>query len=139
VPNEIVIEAMIKGLRPGPTTQYFARKPPQTLEKLKIAQAKAKSQVEAETGQAEAEATQAQAEAEAGPSMPTETEPVAPEEKTVDQIAPEKIEAPAPKALIENIDYIIRHASGKKLPKGEIMEARHYARKNEISEGSLGF
>jgi hypothetical protein len=34
VPIEIVIEAMIKGLRPGPTTQYFARKPPQTLEKL---------------------------------------------------------------------------------------------------------
>jgi hypothetical protein len=32
--NEIIIEAMIKGLRPGPTTQYFARKPPQTLEKL---------------------------------------------------------------------------------------------------------
>jgi hypothetical protein len=28
VPNEIVIGAMIKGLRPGPTTQYFARKPP---------------------------------------------------------------------------------------------------------------
>jgi hypothetical protein len=34
VPNEIVIEAMIKGLRPGPTAQYIARKPPQTLEKL---------------------------------------------------------------------------------------------------------
>jgi hypothetical protein len=34
VPNGIVIEAMIKGLRPGPTAQYFARKPPQTLEKL---------------------------------------------------------------------------------------------------------
>jgi hypothetical protein len=34
VPNEIVIESMIKGLRPGPTTQYFARKPPQTLKKL---------------------------------------------------------------------------------------------------------
>jgi hypothetical protein len=34
VPNEIVIEAVIKGLRPGPSTQYFARKPPQTLEKL---------------------------------------------------------------------------------------------------------
>jgi hypothetical protein len=34
VPIEIVIEAMIKGLRLGPTTQYFARKPPQTLEKL---------------------------------------------------------------------------------------------------------
>jgi hypothetical protein len=34
VPNEIVIEAMIKGFRLGPTAQYFARKPPQTLEKL---------------------------------------------------------------------------------------------------------
>jgi hypothetical protein len=34
VPNEIVVEAMIKGLRLGPTAQYFARKPPQTLEKL---------------------------------------------------------------------------------------------------------
>jgi hypothetical protein len=34
MPNEIFIEAMIKGLRPGPTTQYFARKPPHTLEKL---------------------------------------------------------------------------------------------------------
>jgi hypothetical protein len=28
VPNEIIIEAMIKGLRPGLTAQYFARKPP---------------------------------------------------------------------------------------------------------------
>jgi hypothetical protein len=28
VPNEIFIEAMIKGLRLGPTAQYFARKPP---------------------------------------------------------------------------------------------------------------
>jgi hypothetical protein len=34
VPNEIDIGAMIKGLLLGPTTQYFARKPPQTLEKL---------------------------------------------------------------------------------------------------------
>jgi hypothetical protein len=34
VPNEIVIEAMIKGLRQGPTTRYFARKPPQNFGKL---------------------------------------------------------------------------------------------------------
>jgi hypothetical protein len=34
VPNEIIIEAMIKGLRPGPMAQYFAKKPPRTLEKL---------------------------------------------------------------------------------------------------------
>jgi hypothetical protein len=34
VPNEIGIEAMLKGLRSGPTAQYFARMPAQTLEKL---------------------------------------------------------------------------------------------------------
>jgi hypothetical protein len=34
VPNEIIIETMIKGLRLGPTTQYFDRKHPQTLEKV---------------------------------------------------------------------------------------------------------
>jgi hypothetical protein len=33
-PNEIVIETMIKGLCLGSMAQYFARKPPQTLEKL---------------------------------------------------------------------------------------------------------
>jgi hypothetical protein len=41
--------------------------------------------------------------------------PAAPEEKTTGQITPEKIEAPAPESLIENVDYIIRHALGKKL------------------------
>jgi hypothetical protein len=34
VPNEIVIEAMIKGLQLGPIAQYFTRRPPQTLKKL---------------------------------------------------------------------------------------------------------
>jgi hypothetical protein len=34
VPNEIVIEAMIKSLRPGPTTQYFRQEALQTLEKM---------------------------------------------------------------------------------------------------------
>jgi hypothetical protein len=71
-----------------------------------------KTQVEAETRQAEVGATQAQAEAEAGPSVPTETEPASPKEKTTKIIAPEKIEASAPEASNENDDYIIRHASG---------------------------
>jgi hypothetical protein len=79
-----VLDAMLettKALSPAPTK--------------KIAEA-AKMQAEAETRQAEAEATQAQAEVEARPSVPTETEPTAPEEKMTEQIAPKKIEASAP-------------------------------------------
>jgi hypothetical protein len=105
----------------------------------KIAEAEAKSQAKAETGQAEAEATQAQGKTEAGPSVPTETKLVAPEEKTAEQIAPEKIETSAPKDLIKNIDFIIRHASGKKLSKEEILEARHYSRKLKYPKGALVF
>jgi hypothetical protein len=47
--------------------------------------------------------------------VPTETKPVAPEEKTAEQIAPEKTKAPAPEALNEDVDYIFRHPSGEKL------------------------
>jgi hypothetical protein len=63
----------------------------------KVAPTEAKLQAETETRQAEAEATQVQAKTEAGPSVPTEIEPVTPEEKATKQIAPKKIETPAPK------------------------------------------
>jgi hypothetical protein len=63
------------------------------------------------------EATKVQAKAEAGPSVPTETEPVAPEDKIARQIVPEKTEAPAPGAPNEDVDYIIRHASGRNYPR----------------------
>jgi hypothetical protein len=49
------------------------------------------------------------------------TEPAAPEEKATEQTVLEKIEIPAPEALIENVDYIFRHASGKKLSEEEIL------------------
>jgi hypothetical protein len=113
-----------KALSPAPTKE--------------IAEA-VKTQAEAETGQAEAEATQAQAEAEAGPSAPTETGPTALEEKMIEQIALEKIEAPAAEASNKNVDYIIRHASGKKLSQEEILEARHYAQRLKYSKGGLVF
>ena len=112
-----VLDAMLettKALSPAPTK--------------KIVEA-AKAQVEAETGQAEAEAAQVQTKAEVGPSVPIEKERVAPEEKTTEQIASEKIEAPAPEALNKSIDYIIRHASGKELFQEEMLRP-----KIEISE-----
>jgi hypothetical protein len=86
-----------------------------------------------------AEATKVQAKAEAGPSVPIETKPYAPEEKMSGQIAPEKIKALAPKAPNENVDYIIRHASRKKLSQEEILEARHYAQRLKYPKGALVF
>jgi hypothetical protein len=86
-----------------------------------------------------AEAAKAQAEAEAGPSVPSETKAATPENKadqqtsdtslTAGQDMVEKANSPAPEALSEAVDYIYRHASGKKLSEGEIAEARHYAQK----------
>jgi hypothetical protein len=120
---DVVLEST-KSLSPAPTK--------------KIAEA-AIAQAEAETRQAEAEATKTQAEAEAGPSAPAAVKPAAPKEKMAERIAPEKIETPAPDALIENVDYIIRHASGKKLSEEETLEARHYAQKLKYPKGALVF
>jgi hypothetical protein len=122
-----VLDAVLettKALSPAPTK--------------KIAEA-AKAQAETKTRQAEVEATKAQAEAEAGPSESVATKPAALEEKTARKITPEKIETPPPEAPIENIDYFIRHASGKKLSEEEILEARHYARKLKYPKGALVF
>jgi hypothetical protein len=71
--------------------------------------------------------------------MPTETKPAAPEDKTVGQIVSEKTKAPAPKAPVEDVDYIIRHASGKNLSEEEIVEARHYAQRLKYPKGALVF
>jgi hypothetical protein len=89
----------------------------------KIAEA-SKAQPEAETKQTEVEATIIQTETKAGPSEPTESEPVeieakATKEKATEQIVSEKVVTPAPEALKESIDYIIRHASGKGLSEEE--------------------
>jgi hypothetical protein len=82
----------------------------------KIAEA-SKAQPEAE---AKVEATIIQTETEGGPSEPAEIEPAeieekATEEEATEQILSEKVATPAPEALKESIDYIIRHASGKGL------------------------
>jgi hypothetical protein len=51
----------------------------------------------------------------------------------------EKAKSPAPEASVEDVDYIFRHASGKKLSEEEILEARHYAKKLKYSKGALVF
>jgi hypothetical protein len=92
-----------------------------------------------EAAKAQAEAKAGQAEAEARPSVPSETKAVTPKDKadqqtsdtilTVGQDMAKKAKTPASEALVEAVVYIYRHASGKKLSKDEIAEARHYAQK----------
>jgi hypothetical protein len=87
---------------------------------------------EVETKSAEVEAAVGQGSAKAGPSEPTDKQPSefeekAAEEEAIEQSLPEKTPAPIPEALKENIEYIICHASGKKLSKEEEREAQHYA------------
>ena len=96
-----------------------------------------------------AEAATALAEAEAGPSVPTETKPAAIEDKA-EQESPntgmaaewdvmEKAESLAPEAPSKDIDYIIRHALGKRLSEEEILEAKHYAWELKYPKGALVF
>jgi hypothetical protein len=80
----------------------------------KIAEA-SKAQLRTETKQAEVEAVTIQNETEAGPSVPPETQLAVIEEKVTEQITFEKVETLGPEASKESTDYIIRHASGKRL------------------------
>jgi hypothetical protein len=98
-----------------------------------------KAQTEAETKPAEIEAAVIQADTEAGPLESSETEHVVIEEKVREQVASERAEAPAPEASKESTDYIIRHASGKRLSQAEKLEALHYAQKLKYPKGALVF
>jgi hypothetical protein len=101
-------------------------------------------QTEAETKSSEIGAAVSHASAEARPSEPTEKKPSEIEEKTteeeaIEQTLPKKVATPAPEALKESIEYIIRHASGKRFSKEEEREAQHYAQKLKYPKGALVF
>jgi ornithine carbamoyltransferase len=86
---------------------------------------------------------------EVGPLAPIEMKAIAPEDKTDPQAsdagmaegpdAGERAKSPAPKAAVEDADYIYHHASGKKLSKEEVLEARHYVQKLKYPKGALMF
>jgi hypothetical protein len=100
--------------------------------------------IETETKLTEAKATMSQASAEARPSEPAKEKPLeigekAAEKEAIEQILPEKVAAPTPEAPSEDLSYIIRHASGKRLSEEEIFEAKHYARELKYPKGALVF
>jgi hypothetical protein len=114
----------------------------------KVAEAD-KMQPKADTKQIEVETTITQAETEAGSTVPAEME-LATTEQRAERITPDsniafeksaakEDESLAPEALSEDFDYIIRHASGKRLSKEEIFEAKHYAQELKYPKGALVF
>jgi hypothetical protein len=100
----------------------------------KIAKA-SKIQIETETKLTEAEAGTSLSAKEKS----SEIGEKAAKEEGIEQILPDKAAAPAPKATSEVLDYIIRHASGKRLSEEEIFEAKHYARELKYPKGALVF
>jgi hypothetical protein len=94
-----------------------------------------------------AETVTARAETEAGPSVPTEAEPATTEQRAEQEFpdtsmslvkdVAEKVKSPAPEAPSEDLDFIIRHASGKRLSEEEIAENKHYARELKYPKGAL--
>jgi hypothetical protein len=91
----------------------------------------------------------AHTETEVGPSVPAETKPAVTEERAeqespdisiaMEKEVAEEAKPPAPEALSKNLDFIIRHASGKRLSEEEIAEAKHYAQKLKYPKGALVF
>jgi hypothetical protein len=82
--------------------------------------------------------------------VPTEAEPTGTEQR-IEQgssyaclvleknDAPEKAKSPILEAPSEDLDFIIRHASGKRLSEEEIAEAKHYAQELKYPKWALVF
>jgi hypothetical protein len=91
------------------------------------------------------EAVTTRAETGAGPSVPAEAEPAATEQRVeqefrdasiaLEKNVAKKAKSPAPEAPSKDLDYIIRHALGKRLSEEEIAEAKHYAQELKYQRG----
>jgi hypothetical protein len=92
---------------------------------------------QSETRLTEAEAAKSKVETEAGPSEPAKEKSLEIEEETEKEAA-EPVN-PSPEASSEVPDYIVRHASGKRLSEKEKREAQYYAQKLKYPKGALIF
>jgi hypothetical protein len=101
-----------------------------------------------------AQAVVTRVEAKAGPSVPAETGPAYFVEKDTEQGPLDAAKAPLPleeertskesefpaaEASTEGLEFIVRHAAGKKLSEEQVAEARQYAKDLKYPPGSLVF
>jgi hypothetical protein len=87
----------------------------------------------------EAEAAKSQVETEAGPSEPAKEKSLETGEKETEKEGAEQTATPTPEASSEVLDYIVRHASGKRVSEEEKREAQYYAWKLKYPKGALIF
>ena len=93
-----------------------------------------------EVAEASTEASAQQAEAEAGPSEPCKEQPFEAEAiKIPEPVLVEETDTAIPEAPASMRDYMIRHASGKKLSEEETHEAIHYAKELKYPKGAVIF
>jgi hypothetical protein len=145
---EVIVPKAQKGLTATPKRKRMASVL-DVIETIKTSSSTPRKTAEASKAQTETKLTKAkdtksQADTEARPSEPTkekslETGEKAVEKEVVEQILHEKAATPTPEAPSEALDYIIRHASGKRLSEEEIFEAKHYARELKYPKGALVF
>jgi hypothetical protein len=117
------------------------------LETIKSSSSTSKKIAEVQTAQIEttasgAEAIKHQDETEAGPSEPAKGKSLETREKETEaakQILAEETATSTPEAFFEALNYILRHASGKKLTEKERQEAQFYAQKLKYPKGALIF
>jgi hypothetical protein len=108
------------------------------LETIKSSSTTPKKSVE--VAEASTEASTQQAEAEAGPSEPYKEQPLEAEAiKIPEPVLVEETDTAIPEAPASMCDYIIRHASGKKLSEEETHEANHYAKELKYPKGAVIF
>jgi hypothetical protein len=121
------------------------------LETIKSSSITPKKTVEASEASTEAfvaEALKQQFETEVGPSEPIKVKPLKAEERKLTEatLGTENMTEPilveeigVPEASSKIHDYIVRHASGKKLSEEEVFEANHYARELKYPKGAIVF
>jgi hypothetical protein len=123
----------------------------ESIKALTLASAKAPS-VEGENTKKSVEAGMTQVVVEAGPSAPAKARPSEAVEKDAEsrpsdvakaslllekERATEESESPAPGASTKELEFIVCHASGKKLSKEKIAEAQHYTSDLQYPRESL--
>jgi hypothetical protein len=149
------VEIDVTKIKKGPTATPKRKRMVNVLDVLEtIKLPSATSKKTAETSEALAEVSAAetpkqQTGVETGPSEPAKVIPLKAEEaeiaeatkeiKVPEPILVEDTDTCAPEAPSKMYDYIVRHASGKKLSEGEIFEANHYAGELKYPKGALVF